>query len=723
MTENKGGGAGRPLLPHDAELLAASAIEPEVIAERGYYTATRKSELEALGFKRGQCIVPALVIPIRSATGQLVTYQIRPHWPRIGENGRPVKYESPAMIPPALDVPPRVTDRLRRTAEALWITEGARKADSAVSAGLVCVSVPGVWAWARRLNGDARTVLPDLARIGFHERRVILAFDSDVMEKPAVHKALAAFADYLQSRGATVLYLYLPELEPGEKTGVDDFLAAGHDIGELWDYIADELRAPRPEKSRREAWPTANLLWEVEQWLCRHVVFPSEHHVTTLALWTLHTWCFDRFAATPYLNVCSPVKRSGKSRTLETLELLCRSPLKASSITEAALFQAVEARRPTLLIDEVDTLFSSRSERAELLRGVLNDGYREGGKVLRGSQDGEPVEFATFCPKALSGINTGRMPDTITDRAITISLKRKMRGEPVRRLRRRDVDQDAGALAERFADWAAEHGEQLGDWRLAEPILEISDRAEEVWEPLLAIAELAGDDWPNRARGAAVALSGVDAGSEDHGELLLTALRGLFDADEALFSKDICEKLNADTELPFHDYRKGAGINPSRLGRMLRPYEIQSKTVRRDSETAKGYQREQFEDAWSRYVDDSPAQTAAEVPSQASQRHTDHETPANGQVSDVTLCDVVTAAAVDPNGAEASQRHKASHKNPCKSGVCDVVTAVTAQVEDFGGAVFGACANRERHAEHHRPHPVTGRVVCWLCYPPAAPND
>ncbi len=631
------------LLPHDAELLAASAISKEVIAERGYYTAVRKSQLEGLGFKRGQCVVPALVIPIRDSKGQLVTYQTRPHWPRIDDRtGRPVKYETPATVPPALDVPARVAEQLRSPAAPLWITEGARKADSAVSAGMVCISVPGVWSWVKRLNGDARTVLPDLVRVGFHERKVILAFDSDVMGKSAVQKALAAFAEYLTSRGAFVQFCYLPELEPGEKTGLDDFLAAGNAPGDLWEYVSSELRAVKEKKQDRPAWPTANLLWEVEQWLRRYVVFPDEHHLTVLALWVLHTWAFDEFSCTPYLNVCSATKRAGKSRTLEVLEVLCRNPLKASSITEAALYQAIEARRPTFLIDEVDTLFTSRSERSEAVRGVLNDGYRESGKVLRGSQEGELQEYSVYCPKALGGINTGRMPDTVADRCITITLKRKRKAERVARMRRRDIDSEAGQLTERFADWAAEHADTLGKWQPAEPITEISDRAEEVWEPLLAIADLAGDDWPVKTRHAAIALSGADSDEEDHSEVLLAALRDVFADEDAIPNKDICKTLNERDDLPFHDYRKGSGIDVRRLNAMLRAYDIRPKTVRKGEETPKGFKREQFEDAWERYLVDP-----AEADTSDTTGHT--ETPVNTGDSD----DCVSVSGVSSQAASA----------------------------------------------------------------------
>lgn len=606
----------RELLDHHRDLLAASAISDEVAAERGYWTATRKAELETLGFKRAQCSVPALVIPIRDAAGRMVNYQIRPDQPRIGDNGKPVKYESPAGIPPTLDVPPRCQLPLRSPHSALWITEGARKADAAASAGLCCVSLPGVWSWARRLNGDARAVLPDMQRIRLEDRKVVVAFDSDAMVKPAVHKALEALGGYLHSQGALVKFLYLPELEPGAKTGLDDFLAAGHTVEELWRHVEDELRPPpEPKQKRKPALPTAMLLGAVETLLRRYVHFPDEHGSRAVALFALHSWVIDAFDCTPYLYVTSPQKRSGKSRLEEVLELVCRSPLRAASITEAALFQAVEAMKPTLLIDEVDAIFTSRSERAEALRGVLNAGNRRGSKVVRGTQEGAPVTFETFCPKVLAGLDVGKMPDTIRDRAIVVRLERRKRGEKVERFKVRDITGQVEELRARLEDWAAADTEPLAGYR-CEPMPSISERLEEGWEPLLAIAELAGGKWPERARAAALALAnGAEDAGEDHGQQLVAALKEIFVAREAMSTATICEELNQDDELPFGGYRRGEGIDGRRLAKMLKPYGIKSKNIKLDGKVPKGYAREQFTEVWERYApesEDARAQVAAD---------------------------------------------------------------------------------------------------------------
>ena len=94
------------------------------------------------------------------------------------------------------------------------------------------------------------------------------------------------------------------------------------------------------------------------------------------------------------------------------LRHLCRAPLLSGNITPAALFRAVEAWKPTLLIDEADTFAKMSDE----LRGILNAGHtRDTAFVVRAEGDSnEPRMFSTWAPKMVAAI--GRLPDTIEDR-------------------------------------------------------------------------------------------------------------------------------------------------------------------------------------------------------------------------------------------------------------------------------------------------------------------
>jgi hypothetical protein len=233
---------GLHIFPQHAKLLAASAIEPEVSRARGYVSADTKAQLERFGFARYQCRAPGLVIPLHRADGSVWGYQLRPDTPRQTKAGNVVKYETPAGQLGGIDIPPGARAQIGDPSEPLFVTEGSRKADAAVSAGLLCVSLLGVWNWRGSNTVQGKVALPDWHDIALNGRRIVLAFDSDVTRKPAVASALAQLANYLSTRAAQVEYLHLPGAEGG-KTGLDDYLAA-EGAGGVWELVRPEPPAP-----------------------------------------------------------------------------------------------------------------------------------------------------------------------------------------------------------------------------------------------------------------------------------------------------------------------------------------------------------------------------------------------------------------------------------------------------------------------------------------------
>lgn len=232
------------LLPHHAALLIASAISDAVARTRGYRSATTKAELHELGFSDRQARVPALVIPVWGVAGEVSLYQARPDEPPIDPRGRAVKYETVAGGRMVLDVHPMVRDQLVDPAIPLWVTEGVRKGDAAISASLCCVALLGVWNWRGTNTFGGKVALPDWESIALNDRIVYIAFDSDVMTKPGVHEALARLKAFLESRHARVQLVYLPAHPEAGKVGLDDYLAAGHTVEELVALATTELRPP-----------------------------------------------------------------------------------------------------------------------------------------------------------------------------------------------------------------------------------------------------------------------------------------------------------------------------------------------------------------------------------------------------------------------------------------------------------------------------------------------
>jgi hypothetical protein len=323
--------------------------------------------------------------------------------------------------------------------------------------------------------------------------------------------------------------------------------------------------------------PTEQLLGDLEHFLGRYLILPSEHTRLALALFVMHTWALAPAFATPYIIVVSPEKRSGKTRVLEVLEALCRNGRMSASITAAALYQTISANRPTLLIDEADAIFSSRSERSEDLRGALNAGNRPGATVTRGTRENTAIDFDVYCPKVIAGVNDGSLPDTVADRGIAIRMQRKRRGQKVQRWRPKTIADELADLHAQAYAWAHEHADTLRDFDLPAGLVEdkLDDRAEEAWEPLFAIASLAGALDVAIGASAALAQERVES-AEDRAHALLVAVHAQLAASGVgqRFTRDLLKALNEDEE---------GGVPPLAQGQgrqRLRPAQVPRRPLR-----------------------------------------------------------------------------------------------------------------------------------------------
>jgi hypothetical protein len=401
---------------------------------------------------------------------------------------------------------------------------------------------------------------------------------------------------------------------------------------------------------------TSEILEDIGELLERFVVLPSSEAVAALQIFVLHTWAIEAAHATPYIVAVSPEKQSGKTKLLETLGLLVREPWRTASCTEAALFRKIEQSTPTLLLDEIDALFNSNTDRTEPLRAVLNAGNLRGSCATRVVGQGTKMEardFSTFCPKVLAGINSGKLPETIRDRAIVLDMKRRVEGEHVDRLRYRFVVEETKPLREELELWAASAVDELRE-AVPELPFELSDRAGDAWEPLFAIADYAEGDWGERARTAAIALSGSDDDDEvGRGAQLLGAIRSAMDGRPTIPTVELLEILNNEDELPYGGWRDGRGLDARSLARILRPYGVKRTTFRLGESTHKGYASENLSDAWARYLprrDGNNGNTLTSDQSLAEKPHSD------GAVTGVTGVTPVTEGARNGHGVLAPQQ-------------------------------------------------------------------
>jgi hypothetical protein len=296
------------------------------------------------------------------------------------------------------------------------------------------------------------------------------------------------------------------------------------------------------------------------------------------------------------------VKRCGKSRLLDLLAALSFNTLVTVNVSSAALVRSiVESDPPTLLVDEADTIFGTKrqAENNEDLRGLLNAGHQRGRPYIRWDVTARRAEECpTFAMAALAGI--GNMPDTIEDRAVVLTMRRRAPGEQVTPLRRRRDTPGLLDLRDRLHDWIRA---SIGKLEVAEPVMPVEDRAADSWEPLCAIADLAGARWPGLARDACRAMSAdAEADAEGSaGERLLADLKVVFGDRPALWTSIIIERLAELDEAPWKDWY-GARITDRAIAKLLRPYGVRSRDVKLEGASRKGYRREDLHDAWQRYA-------------------------------------------------------------------------------------------------------------------------
>lgn len=378
-------------------------------------------------------------------------------------------------------------------------------------------------------------------------------------------------------------------------------------------------KQPQTPFTDPEPWPEPidpnALLSDLSDTIKRFIVLEPEQ-ADAAALWVSFTWFIDVVQVAPLAMCNAPERACGKSQLLDLMGRLSARPLPAANASAAGLFRAVELWKPTVLIDEADTFVRENEE----LKGLVNAGHtRSNAYVLRVVGDShEPKLFSVWGAKALAGIALEKhLPDATMSRAVVFNMRRKLPGEKVERLRHADTGL-FDTLAAKLARFALDHADAV---RLARPAIPdaLDDRAQDNWEPLLSIAGCAGDDWMKRAIKAAMALSGKTDAAQSASNELLSDIQHVFESKklERISTADLIATLIEDDEAAWATYNRGRPLAPRQLAKMLAGYGVRSKNIRIGYEQAKGFDREQFADAFTRYVSPPPENSRPAVPNPA----------------------------------------------------------------------------------------------------------
>lgn len=366
--------------------------------------------------------------------------------------------------------------------------------------------------------------------------------------------------------------------------------------------VADVTNAADPEKVASLQASLAGVLDEVDACLRRYIHFTTDDQVCAVTLWAAYTHVFRSFDIAPRLAIRAPTRGSGKTQLARVLTELVSEGWYVIGPSEAVLFRKIDASHPTILLDEADRLFEKRTEDTAGIVQVINAGHIREATVPRvvGVGTKQTVkDFDAWSPMTLVGIGKN-WPDTVLDRSIVITLEVRKASELIDPFRHRDR-----AVPRAIGTRLGDHLRVLS-FTLPAALPELTDRQADNWEALIAIADAAGGDWPERARQAArtlsrehIVLMADDERDEVHllGDVI-ALMRSDPDPDRDFFgSAEVNKALLDDDDLQWADYRKH-GLTSTMQSRMLKVLGVPADKPFGSSK--RGYSRKKAEAVWSR---------------------------------------------------------------------------------------------------------------------------
>ncbi len=347
--------------------------------------------------------------------------------------------------------------------------------------------------------------------------------------------------------------------------------------------------------------PRSDVIEGAEKLIRRFCILPDAAYLP-LATWTVATHVPLAFDAFPYIALLSPMKRCGKTRLLEVLELLCAKPQRVTTVSSASLFRMMEAV-PTLLLDEVEALRNSKpSETTQAVLAILNAGHRKGASVTRCEPPNWEVRhFPVYGPKAFAAI--GGLTDTLADRCIVIPMQRKAASQAVGRFLQGRAKADADPIRVSFTEWAETCQESVrAAYEGMDDLKFISDRDADIWMPLFAVCTIAAPEQLGELKRCAVILSGAKAADDVEDSLalrLLTDTRKVWGVgSDKLSTEVLLQRLNGLAESPWATLP----LDAIKLSEKLRPFRVASRQIRIGNWTGKGYLWAELTAVFERYL-------------------------------------------------------------------------------------------------------------------------
>lgn len=322
-----------------------------------------------------------------------------------------------------------------------------------------------------------------------------------------------------------------------------------------------------------------------------------------ITLWIFFSWCIDVAYIAPIAWINAPEKRCGKTQLATLMGRMSKRSIMASNVSQSALFRTIERYKPTFVIDEADSFFHGDMD----LKNIINCGFsRDNPYVWRCVGDNhEPIPFDVFGAKIISGI--GKLPSTVMDRSISLTLRRALPTE--KRQRVKDIPKaTTETIKAKLARWADDNMDRVATSKPKLPET-IYNREFDTWEILFQIADTLGDDWLKLVTNACLAITQTDSKEPSENEELLSDIKAIFElqAVDSMATRDLLTALiGADSDgltKRWATSNKGQPMTDRQLAKRLKDFEIKSSKINKPNETQKrGYYLADFADAFKRYL-------------------------------------------------------------------------------------------------------------------------
>lgn len=399
--------------------------------------------------------------------------------------------------------------------------------------------------------------------------------------------------------------------------GVSKILNELFKVEKKFSKKADEI----PPKYRPLApWPApvngAAVLSEITKQIERFIILPEGVLADTIALYIMSSYFMEVYDLFPLLHITSPVKGCGKSKLTEVIEVFLPFGHIVTDPSSAALFRTVDKYKVSIIVDEVQDVFKKHEDVQAFCVASYRRKNAEG--FMRCTKEGKVESYSAWGAKVLAGIGELKLP-ALNDRVIRISLEKRTHDEKIERLRTRSLEKIGLPIRRQLARFADDNMEKIEKVMETGPIMPVEfeghDRPADNFESLIAVGNLCGEGWDEKARDAAVASLGEKAEDDSsYAEDLLKDFRDLFkEHPKAIHNKVLLPALNANEERPWGGWNNGTGIITRDINKQFKRFKIRADNVPVDGVRAKGFKEEWFTKVFERYLPPLPLEDGTAV--------------------------------------------------------------------------------------------------------------